>query len=108
MLRRCCAAVSSNYGHIATVHVPGMCYVALACLQLDLVYLAAADECQQAASSHICIAPMRQSKLNIVCRLERKGMTCPRKKRLALRNEPVFPAVELDCDDGGDGRLCRD
>ena len=80
-------------------HVPGMCYVALARLQLDLVYLAAANERQQTAPSHVCVAPMRQSQLDVVGWCERKGVACPRQKRLPLGYEPVFPAIELDGDD---------
>jgi hypothetical protein len=51
---------------------------------------------------------MRQSKLDIVGWFERKGVTRPRQKSLSLSYEPVFPAIELDCDYGGNGRLGRE
>lgn len=51
---------------------------------------------------------MRETELHIVLRLQAQGVPCPGQQRLPLANDPVLPAIEVDCDNTGNRRLGRD
>ena len=51
--------------------------VALASFQLHLVYLSAADQCEQTPSGHVCVAPICQAELDIILRFQREGKAGP-------------------------------
>ena len=51
---------------------------------------------------------MRHAKLYIVLRFQRERKPRPGEETLPLRDHPVLPAIEVDCDDRGYGRLSRD
>lgn len=73
--------------------------IGLTSLQLDLVDLAAAHKCEQSAASNVRVAPMGQTQLCVVLRLQRQGLAGPCQQCLPLRYDPVLPAIEVHCDD---------
>lgn len=82
--------------------------IALASLQLHLIDLPAPCESKQSTSCDICIPPVRQAELYVVLGLQAKGVTCPGQQRLPLTDDPVLPAIKIDRDNAGYGRLGRD
>lgn len=48
---------------------------------------------------------MRQAELHVVLRLQAEGMACPSQQRLPLADDPVLPAIKVDCDNAGYRRL---
>jgi hypothetical protein len=76
MLGRCCEnksgpATSRNIFN----HQPRMCNIALSRLQLHLVNLSGAGQCQQATAGGVCVAPMCQPKLYIILGFYRQRKT---------------------------------
>lgn len=100
--------VSHCYFETGDHDVPWMSNIALASLQLHLIYLPTSSQCQQTASGDVGIPPVRYAQLNIVLRLQTQGMTCPSQQRLSLADNPVLPAIKVDRDDARNGRLCGD
>lgn len=79
--------------------------IALASLQLHLVDLPAPYESEQPTSCDVCVAPMRQSELHVVLRLQAEGVSCPSQQRLPLADDPVLPSIKIDRNNTGYGRL---
>lgn len=82
--------------------------IALASLQLHLIDLPAPCESKQSTSCDVCVAPMRQTELHVVLRFQTESVSCPSQQRLPLADDPVLPAIKIDRDNTGDGRLGRD
>ena len=89
----------SSFTFTCTKHdLRWMCNIALAGLDLHLIDLPTSCECEQATSCDICISPMRQTQLDVVLWLQTQGMACPSQQRLSLADDPVLPAIKVDCD----------
>lgn len=82
--------------------------IALASLQLHLIDLPIPYEGKQPTSGDVGVSPMRQAKLHVILRLQAEGVPCPGQQRLPLTNDPVLPAIEIDRDNTGYGRLGGD
>ena len=82
--------------------------IALSSLELDLVYLATACESQQPTTGDVRVSPVGETELDVVLRLEAQSVAGPGQEGLALADEPVLAAIEVDSDYAGDGRLCGD
>lgn len=88
--------------------VPGMSYVALAGLDLDLVDLAVSCEGQQASAGDVCVSPVCEAQLDVVLRLESQCEPRPREQGLPLADDPVISAVQVDRDNARYGVFGRD
>ena len=108
-LQRCCG-VSDFEGMMSILrqNLRWVRNIALASLQLHLIDLPAPYESKQPTSCDVCVAPMRQAELHVVLRLQAEGVSCPSQQRLPLADDPVLPAIEIDRDNTGYGRLGRD
>lgn len=82
--------------------------IALASLELHLVDLPTSCECEKSTPCNVCVAPMRQTKLDVVLRLQAESVACPSQQRLPLADNPVLSAIEVHCDDARYGRLGGD
>lgn len=82
--------------------------IALASLDLHLVYLTASSERNQAPSCNVRVSPMRDTQLRVVLRLQSQSMASPSQQRLSLANNPVLASIHVDGHYAGDWRLGGD
>lgn len=92
----------------AMCDVPWMRDVAFALIDLYLVDLTAAGKRQEAASCDVGIAPVGEAQFCVVLWFQGEGVAGPGQQSLALADDPVLAAIEVDRDDARDGRLGRD
>lgn len=82
--------------------------IGLSSLDLDLIDLTAAHQGQQPSTCDVRVAPVRNAQLRVVLGLQVEGMAGPGKQCLALADDPVLAAIEVDRDYAGYGRLGGD
>jgi hypothetical protein len=82
--------------------------IVLARLDLHLVNLPLACQCEQSSSCDVCVAPVSQPQLDIVLGLQAQRVPGPSKQGVPLADDPVLPSIQVHRDDAGNGRLGGD